>query len=359
MFGGGGMVFFVTGASESDTTCLGNPQQQDGSATPPPSDGPGLGIIAPLFYQLGNDDGLGFESAVWHGDEGGVQFVQIAHHQDDSPVAAAQETPSNWTRLWGVFDVIGGLGETAVGTTGVVASGVGTVFSGGSAAPVSIPLLFGSSVLTLHGIDQAWAGIATVYWGTRQRPIAAQALDRVTGNETASDVLNGVAGATATGGVGLAVKGAGLGTRALSIGDDVGRAATTTLDDGAKVAGSAPHPVPPLASVIDGHCAQQGFTGVIDGATGKVLIRPSTAASDVPSGWVARSGGHAEVSRAIGGNTGSHRGFAVILHEDGSLAVTWRSGVLNSPPDYVVPLEMRQAIVNAIEAATGRKVSSF
>ena len=239
MFGAGGMVFFVTGASESDTTCLGNPQQQDGSATPPPSDGPGIGVIASLVYQFGSDDGLGFESAVWHGDEGGVQFVQMAHQQDESPVAAAQETPSNWTRLWGVFDVIGGLGETAVGTTGVVASGVGTVFSGGSATPVSIPLLFGSSVLTLHGSDQAWAGIATVYWGTRQRPIAAQGLDRVTGNETASDVLNGVAGAAATGGVGLAVKGAGLGTRALSIGDDVGRAAGTILDDGAKAAGTA------------------------------------------------------------------------------------------------------------------------
>ena len=116
---------------------------------------------------------------------------------------------------------------------------------------------------------------------------------------------------------------------------------------------------PPLANVLEGHSAQQGFTGVIDSSTGKVLIRPSTAASDVPAGWVARRGGHADVSSALGGNAASHRGFAVILQEDGSLAVTWRSGVLNSPPDYVVPLEMRQSIVNAIEAATGRKVSSF
>jgi hypothetical protein len=170
---------------------------------------------------------------------GGTQVVQVADQQGNPPFAAAPEKPSNWTRFWGVFDVIGGLGEAAVGGTGVVASGVGTVFSGGSAAPVSIPLLFGSSVVTLHGLDQAWAGVTTVYWGTRQRPIAAQGLDTVTGNEMASDLLNGGAGIAMTGGVGLAVKGAGLGTRALSSGDDVGRAVGTTLDDGAKAAGAA------------------------------------------------------------------------------------------------------------------------
>ena len=239
MFGAGGMVFFVTGDAGSDATQPGSKQGQNGATTPPSSAGPAIGVITPLVYQFGSDEGPGFHSGVWTGDDSEVQLVQMADQQGNPPVTAAPETPSNWTRLGGVFDVIGGLGEAAVGGTGVVASGVGTVFSGGSAAPVSIPLLVGSSVLTLHGIDQAWAGIATVYWGTRQRPIAAQGLDRVTGNETASDVLNGVAGAAVTGGVGLAVKGAGLGTRALSSSDDVGRAVGTTLDDGAKAAGTA------------------------------------------------------------------------------------------------------------------------
>jgi len=167
-----------------------------------------MGRDTPLVYKSQSSGPPVFDSGVWTGDEGGVEFVQTTDQQGNPTVSAVPETPSNWTRLGGVFGVIGGLGEAAIGGTGVFASGVGTFFSAGSAAPVSIPLLFGSSVLTLHGIDQAWAGFTTVYWGTRQRPIAAQSLDRVTGNETASDVLNGVAGAAMTGGVGLAIKGA-------------------------------------------------------------------------------------------------------------------------------------------------------
>lgn len=50
---------------------------------------------------------------------------------------------------------------------------------------------------------------------------------------------------------------------------------------------------------------------------------------------------------------------SLVLQEDGSLAVTWRSGVLNAPPDYVVPPALRQSIVEKIEIATGRKVSSY
>ena len=236
---GGGLVFFVTGATGADAASSGSQQGSTGSTTLTLADGQSTVTTTPLVYQPGSDDGPGVVTAVWTGDDGGWQVVQAGDQQGNPPVATAPEKPSNWTRFWGVFDVIGGLGEAAVGGTGVVASGVGTVFSGGSAAPVSIPLLFGSSVVTLHGIDQAWAGVATVYWGTRQRPIAAQGLDTVTGNEMASDLLNGGAGVLMTGGVGLAVKGAGLGTRALSSSDDVGRAVGTTLDDGAKAAGTA------------------------------------------------------------------------------------------------------------------------
>jgi hypothetical protein len=61
----------------------------------------------------------------------------------------------------------------------------------------------------------------------------------------------------------------------------------------------------------------------------------------------------------LGGNAGSHRGFAVILQKDGTLAVTWRSGVLNQPPEYVIPMALRPEVVKAIEEQTGRVVSSF
>jgi RHS repeat-associated protein len=115
----------------------------------------------------------------------------------------------------------------------------------------------------------------------------------------------------------------------------------------------------PLASVLEGHGPGQGFTGVYDSATGKVLIKPSTEAAEIPSGWVARSGGHADVSKALGGDAANHLGFAVILQEDGTLAVTWRSGVLNPGPDSLVPQSARNVIVEAIENATGRKVSSY
>jgi hypothetical protein len=121
----------------------------------------------------------------------------------------------------------------------------------------------------------------------------------------------------------------------------------------------APSNLAPLAKVFDGHGAGQGFTGVFDSATGKILLKPSTAASEIPPGWVARGGGHANVSGALGGNAAGHQGFAVILQQDGTLAVTWRSGVLNRTPDALVPLAERKAIVEAIEKATGKSVSSY
>jgi hypothetical protein len=112
-----------------------------------------------------------------------------------------------------------------------------------------------------------------------------------------------------------------------------------------------------LANVLDGHPAGQGFSGVYDASTGDVLIAPSTADSEVPEGWVPRSGGHADVSAALGGDAGNHSGFAVILQEDSSLNITWTSGTLNPPPDYVVPPDLRQTIIDAVQSATGRKVN--
>jgi hypothetical protein len=112
-----------------------------------------------------------------------------------------------------------------------------------------------------------------------------------------------------------------------------------------------------LAKVLEGHAPGQGFTGVFDASTSKVLIRPSTAEAAIPPGWVARAGGHADVSAALGGDAASHFGFAVILQEDGTLGITWRSGTLNPAPNYVVPPALRATIIDSVQFATGRAVN--
>ncbi len=114
---------------------------------------------------------------------------------------------------------------------------------------------------------------------------------------------------------------------------------------------------PPLAHVLEGHNAGQGFTGVFDTVTGKVELRPSTSATPRPDGWVPRNGGHAKVSELVGGNKTDHLGFAVIIEQEGTLKITWRSGVLNPPPAGLVPSAQRSTIIQAVEQATGRKIS--
>jgi hypothetical protein len=116
-----------------------------------------------------------------------------------------------------------------------------------------------------------------------------------------------------------------------------------------------------LAHVLRGFGARQGFSGVFDASTGRILLRPSRAVAEgpLPEGWVARGGGHADVSAELGGDAARHSGFAIILQEDGTLAVTWRSGTLNPGPDGMVPPELRATIVKEIEEATGRAVSSY
>jgi RHS repeat-associated protein len=145
----------------------------------------------------------------------------------------------------------------------------------------------------------------------------------------------------------------------LSGGFVVGTALSGLRGLGRAPRGPAPRVAAPLAEVLEGHGAGQGFTGVFDTASGRVLIRPSTGDSAVPAGWVARRGGHADVSAALGGDAAEHVGFAAILEEGGTLRLTWRSGTLNPAPNYVVPAAMRPAIVEAIQRATGRAVSAF
>jgi hypothetical protein len=114
-----------------------------------------------------------------------------------------------------------------------------------------------------------------------------------------------------------------------------------------------------LTRVFDGFGAEDGFSGVVDMLRKKLLIVPSTSDVPVPAGFVPRSLGHLEVSNLVGGDSLNHWGFATILQADGTLKVTWKSGVLNMTPDNLVPVSVRQEIVDAIEAATGRTVSLF
>jgi len=113
----------------------------------------------------------------------------------------------------------------------------------------------------------------------------------------------------------------------------------------------------PLASVLEGHSATQGFTGVFDVSTGKVLIAPSTEEADIPAGWVERAGGHADVSATLGGDSANHSGFAVILQQDGTLNITWKSGTLNPAPEYIVPPNLQPTIIDAVQSATGKTIN--
>ncbi|MEI7863039.1 MAG: hypothetical protein WCJ21_10430 [Planctomycetota bacterium] len=111
------------------------------------------------------------------------------------------------TRVGGACMALGGLTQTVVGASTVIGSGIGTVASGGVAAPGTIPLAILGSGVSVHGLDQVWAGWRTVSTGSSQRPYAAQGLDFVTRNSTASDWLNGGAGMLATGGAQVATRG--------------------------------------------------------------------------------------------------------------------------------------------------------
>ena len=121
-----------------------------------------------------------------------------------------------------------------------------------------------------------------------------------------------------------------------------------------------PFPSPPLirlAQPLSDYPAGQGFTGVYDASTGQILLVPSTANPEIPPGWVARNGGHQAVSEALGGDAAEHYGFAAIIQENGSLQLTWRSGVLNSAyPGAEVPMGIRPAIIQEVEALTDAAV---
>ena len=130
---------------------------------------------------------------------------------------------------------------------------------GGAASPLTVPIAIGGSVVVVHGLDQVWAGVTTIYTGQTQRPYTAQALDPLTGNETRSDWINGGFGIVLSGGAGLLARGTQVAGQVASKGDEIATAVGTiagrgddavgVVDDVAGSAGSSSAGVAPSNTV--------------------------------------------------------------------------------------------------------------
>ena len=94
-------------------------------------------------------------------------------------------------------------------------------------------------MVVVHGLDQVWAGVTTIYTGQTQRPYTAQALDPLTGNETRSDWINGGFGIVLSGGAGLLARGTQVAGQVASKGDEIATAVGAVADDGANAGATA------------------------------------------------------------------------------------------------------------------------
>jgi hypothetical protein len=163
---------------------------------------------------------------------------------------------SIFSAVGGLFNLVGGASQAALGVNVVFASGAVTAITEGISSPLTVPLAIGGTVIVVHGLDQAWAGATTIWTGQTQRPYAAQALDPLTGNATASDVVNGGVGIALSGGAGALARGTQVAGQVASKGDEIATAVGT-------IAGRADDAV-----------------GVIDDAAGRVGAAPSNTVWD-------------------------------------------------------------------------------
>ena len=124
-----------------------------------------------------------------------------------------------------------------------------------------------------------------------------------------------------------------------------------------------------VPSVLDNTVDGSGFSGAYDSVTGQLLALPSepsvlASTGIAPTNIVPRRQGHAPTSLALEGLTGTsganHVGFAITPLADGTLQISWSSGVLNLTNfgSREAPERFRDAIVEAIEQTTGMRVSS-
>ncbi len=103
---GGGLVFFVTGATGADAASSGSQRGITASTTLTLADGQSPAMTTPLVYQPGSDDGPGLVSAVWTGGEEDVQFVLVADTATDGD--STSEGGSLIATIGGVAGDVGG-----------------------------------------------------------------------------------------------------------------------------------------------------------------------------------------------------------------------------------------------------------
>ncbi len=104
--GSGGPLQLIYDASQSKNGGTRSQPGTTGSTALALADGESSATTTPLVYQHGSDDGPGFVSGVWTGDDGGWQIVRVAD------VATAGESVSD-SRGWigAIGDVAGGVGS--------------------------------------------------------------------------------------------------------------------------------------------------------------------------------------------------------------------------------------------------------
>ena len=106
----------------------------------------------------------------------------------------AIETPSWWTRAWGLAKTAGGALETAAG----IAGGIASSWSGIGAAA--------GGAVTLHGADTTISGVRQMYSGQRTESLTSQGIAALTGSEAAGELADAGLGIAGTAGVGLATR---------------------------------------------------------------------------------------------------------------------------------------------------------
>ena len=273
--GSGGLSVVLFDSAQPSRTGLGNAPGSTGSNTLTLEEGVPPPRLTPLVFHPGSDEGPGFVSTVWTGDEGGVQFVLAAEQEKNqasqplpigkpgqlvfivsgaqpgsqvpyrgttattTPVDGGSLVPpsggasySVFSAVGGLLNVIGGACQAAVGVNVVIAASAATVATEGGASPLTVPIAIGGSVVVVHGLDQVWAGVTTIYTGQTQRPYTAQALDPLTGNETASDIANAVVSLGFSGWAGYLSRGAQVAGQVANKGDEIASAAGTIAGDG-------------------------------------------------------------------------------------------------------------------------------
>lgn len=103
--------------------------------------------------------------------------------------------------------------------------------------------------------------------------------------------------------------------------------------------------------------AQQGFSGVWHPRSGVMVIRPShnVRFEPPPAGFLPRNGGHAIIARTdfVGVPRSQLWGFTAILQSNGSLRLTFNSGI--NPG--LAPASVQPVIATMVRSVTGKTVT--